>query len=341
MQTPNETEAEQSLDFTSRRLAAAMRRGDRETVASMAGEDAATNIDWMMLTAYAVGKLARSLGNDRVRGELDEAYERPAAIMRPAKTNATTSETLIDTIADFIMSGQLDRIRHLAVRVARTPSLDHRAREVLAGRIERVHTLALAHRLQKEYRPAQPTVTLKGLSAWELGESEDPPARTNGLPYGPNQAANDAAVHVIAEATREITDKGRDYRVNVVEDTPFGFIVTAEGFGAHRTIAGIGGDENERARKAIVSAMNLGLCSLYEGARLRPVETRPVAAIEIEDAVSATKKTVAVALRNHLLESFVEHTARAAECTQADIVAIATEWGLQQIGTRSWESTNR
>ena len=80
--------------------------------------------------------------------------------------------------------------------------------------------------------------------------------------------------------------------------------------------------------------MDLGLCALYEGARLRPAETRPVAAIPLEDAAGATKKTVAVALTNRLLQSFVEHTAPAAKRTRADIVAIATEWGLQQLATR-------
>lgn len=139
--------AERRLEFKTRRIAAAALKGDRETVAAIAGEEEASNIDWMMVTAHAVGKLARSLENSRVRGELDEAYSRPSAIIHPPGENATTAQTLLDTIADFIMSGQLDRIRRLAVRVARTPSLDHRAREVLAGRIDRVHTLALVHRL--------------------------------------------------------------------------------------------------------------------------------------------------------------------------------------------------
>lgn len=79
--------------------------------------------------------------------------------------------------------------------------------------------------------------------------------------------------------------------------------------------------------------MNLGLCSLYEEARLRPVETRPIVAIALKDATTVTKNTVAVALTNDLLASFVEHTSRTAECTRAAIVAIATEWGLEQIGT--------
>ena len=333
--------AERRLEFKTRRIAAAALKGDRETVAAIAGEEEASNIDWMMVTAHAVGKLARSLENSRVRGELDEAYSRPSAIIHPPAENATTAQTLLDTIADFIMSGQLDRIRRLAVRVARTPSLDHRAREVLAGRIDRVHTLALVHRLQKEYRPAQPKVTIRPLAAWELARRDEPAARINGLPYGPSEAADEAAVHVVAEATREIAENRRDYRVSVVEDTPFGFVVTAEGFGARRTIAAIGGDEDQRARKAIARAMNLGLCSLYEGARLRPVETRPVTPIPLEDAVGVTKKTVAVALTNDLLQSFVEHTARAAECTRADIVSIATEWGLQQLATRSWEHADK
>ena len=326
-------QTEEKLEFKTRRLVAAVRRGDRKTVAALAGQDEAANIDWMMIKAQSVAKLARSLLNDRVHAELNKAYSRPSAIMRPAAKNASTSETLIDTIADFMMSGQLDRIRHLAVHVARTTSLDHRAREVLAGRIEHVHTLALAHRLQKEYRPAHPKVTIQGLPAWELAENHEAPARMNDLQYEPNKETNEAAVHVIALATRENAANGRDYRVSVRENTPFEFMVTAEGFGAHRAIAGIGGDEDQRAPKAITRAMNLGLCSLYEEARLRPVKTGPIVAIALKDATTVTKNTVAVELTNDLLASFVEHTSRTAECTRADIVAIATEWGLEQIGT--------
>ena len=325
---------EETLDFKTRRIAAAIHKGDRETVAAIAGESEAANIDWMVMTADAVGKLARSLQNQRVRAQLDEAWSRPAAIMRPPEENATTARTLIDTIADFIMSGQLDRIRKLAVHVARTPSLDRRAREVLACRIERVHALALAHRLYKECRPAQPIVKLRALTASELAESDEAPAQMNRPKCGPTKEAVKAAIDVMALARDEIAEHGRDYRVSVVEETPFGFVVAAEGFGARRVIARMGGDEDQRAREAIVRGMDIGLCALYEGARLRPVETRPVAAIPLEDATRVTKKTVAVALTNRLLQSFVEHTAPAAECTRADIVAIATEWGLQQLATR-------
>ena len=244
-------QTEQRLEFKTRRLVAAVRRGDRKTVAAIAGQDEATNIDWMMITAHSVGKLARSLLNDRVHGELNKAYSRPSAIMRPAEKNATTSETLIDTIADFMMSGQLDRIRHLAVRVARTASLDHRAREVLAGR-KHVHTLALAHRLQKEYRPAHPTVTIQGLPTWELAENDEPPARVNDLQYEPNKETNEAAVHVIAQATRENADNGRDYRVSVRENTPFGFMVTAPKASAHtaRSPASAATRTNGRQRRS-------------------------------------------------------------------------------------------
>ena len=324
---------EETLDFKTRRIAAAIHKGDRETVAAIAGETEAANIDWMVMTAKAVGRLARSLQNERVRAELDEAWSRPAAIMFPAKDNATTAQTLIDTIADFIMSGQLNRIRKLAVHVARRPSIDHRAREVLACRIERVHAMALAHRLYKEWRPAEPTVKLRALAASELAESDDAAAQMNRPKYDPDKEAVDAAVQVMAMARNEIAEHGRDYRVSVVERTPFGFVISAEGFGARRLIARMDGEQDQGAREAIVRGMDLGLCALYEGARLRPVETRPVAAIPFEDAAGLTKKTVAVALKNPLLQSFVEHTAPAAECSRADIVAIATEWGMQHLAT--------
>ena len=64
---------DEKLDFKTRRIAAAIHKGDRETVAAIAGESEAANIDWMVMTADAVEKLARSVQNNRVRVQLDDA----------------------------------------------------------------------------------------------------------------------------------------------------------------------------------------------------------------------------------------------------------------------------
>ena len=306
-------------EFETKRSLAAVNRGDMKTAEHLLGTDESRWLSWGITIALALFELKRSAQRRRCQAAIEKAYagKRLLDDKEPGEDAATILCESIDTL---IAARQSWRILRMAERIARKGGSDEQAVALLAGRVARAHSVALAADLRELDTDAAGPVSIVALSVEELRRDDEKPAASE--PLRPEDD-DEHAVETLREAADRTRDTGETCRIDVKQHARFRYRARAEGLAARRRTRSTSSphEQAQRMRQTI----DAGLRRLYRTARLRHADVSEQAATEPSDATAVEDGTAEVAIRHANLQSFIARTARAAKIEEKRVVAIAAE----------------
>ena len=309
-------------EFERRRIGNAILRGDLETALTLAGEGGADGVNWAFLLVGVVGTLDRSLRLARVARVAVEAYGDPPYVLEPAAEPGSHRTVIGITVQTFMISGQINRIRRMAERIATTRTDDTLARGLLACRLDDVHAMTAAHRLRKEHQSEPRPIRTVALQSHELAESSQNEEQRHELSENNRKIRDWYAEVALHELAWYAASGGTTHQVHVRPDGRFEYCIEAVGLNARHAA----NEARPTDRHPIAHAAEAGLTALFEAARLRPFDTRGVPGTREETA--DRERTVRILVAHPALQAFLEATARSASTSPAEILRTATEAGL-------------
>ena len=130
-------------EFRLRRMVKAAWAGDIKTAAELAEKPSELQMVVLgLLMQNELGRIAkRLLKSRRTRELVSNVYEQT---LDPTGLDNGPTESVIETLTEHLLSGEVSRIGRMAERVAATGTSDCRAARVLAGRLERIHGIVRA-----------------------------------------------------------------------------------------------------------------------------------------------------------------------------------------------------
>ena len=130
-------------EFRLRRMVKAAWAGDIKTAAELAEKPTELQMVVLgLLMQNELGRIAkRLLKSQRTRALVSNVYEQT---LDPTGLDSGPTESVIETLTEHLLSGEVSRIGRMAERVAATGTSDCRAARLLAGRLERIHGIVRA-----------------------------------------------------------------------------------------------------------------------------------------------------------------------------------------------------
>ena len=310
-------------EFQLRRAVSALRRGDMETATAMGGTKAVDQARWAATFLFTMVKFERTLQRKRVRQVADEAYGKR---VEPGETSA---QWLTKTIARFLETGEMGRIRRIAEDAARTRSQDRLAKAVLAGRIDDIHTTGLLNLLWTKYQPEGQTkgtpvqVEAQHLTLEELADEEAAEAV-----HDPE--ADRRAIELARAGSEACADQTEAYGITVRRQRGLQYRVRVEGLTGRRAAEEYELATRNREGTGILAAVAIGLDMMYQDARQRPRGENDLGVERIEHSDGARHR-IELRITSRLLESYLRRTTRGNLRLDEDIIRTAATRGLEAL----------
>ena len=309
-------------EFEHKRIVAAVQRGDVKTVERLLGPVEAIEFAWGMSISLAVLELQRSAARPRCRRVAERAYT-GSRLLKDAEAGEDAATVLCDAVMRLIAANQPWGVLRIAENVARRGGSDERAVGLLAGRLARAHSVALAASLHELNPGSNRPVRVVEMTLEELRGEDGPHEENGGLL---RQNADEHAVETLDRVAGEVTAAGETCRIDVQKYGPFAYRVRAVGLAARRrTSSRRTAEDQVRQLRETVDA---GLRDLYRAARLRHADGTDRPVTTPADAMGDDDGSAVVAIRHPKLRSFIFYTARAADIEEEMIVALAAEWEI-------------
>ena len=171
---------------------------------------------------------------------------------------------LCEVVVTLMSAKQPWRVLRMAERIARDGGTDEGAVGLLAGRLARTHSVALAACLHELDPAAGGPVSITELTLAELHGVDGPPHTHKPLL---KQSDDEHAVDMLEDVAEKVNAIGETCRMNVTKCDTFVYRARAVGLAARRRMTSRASRQDQARR--LRETIDTGLRNLYRMARLR------------------------------------------------------------------------